>query len=254
MVVLRRVLVTLLLHHLVAGTETEVTHLVVPRFATAGEEVVLECYHNVPEDRLYQINWYQNARKILRFLPHTRLKLKVPDPNISVNLEQSTGQRLVLKHVQLSSTGLYKCTVVTQGPDYVIYTKALPMTVLQDTPRIYGRQDEYHIGDTAQLSCVSAMSTPPAELTWYINDNRWQAPQKYITESESKLAITRKGLSFNVSCKHFLDGEMNLRCSVKIFSIDSKPVQQTIDTQITYTIPTTECVDGGSGRCDNKSL
>lgn len=39
-------------------------------------------------------------------------------------------------------------------------------------PDIYAEKRRYSAGDTLKASCTSPPSTPPANLTWYINDNK----------------------------------------------------------------------------------
>ncbi|XP_042235138.1 uncharacterized protein LOC121874884 [Homarus americanus] len=252
MVFLSRVLLTLLLHHLtgVAVGEVSVKRVVVPEYVDRGDNVELGCHWEVPNNKLYSLKWYLNDREIFRYMPEENPSIEVhPLPGVNVNIELSTVDRLVLNNVQLSSSGKYKCEVIAESPLFLTADKSDPMTVVQipkEKPRIYGRQDEYHIGDTAHLTCVSAMSSPPAELTWFINDK--QAPEEYTIDmntshSEHGLTETRKGLKFRVTREHFHNGAMNLKCTAKISSLYYKTQQHSVDGQLTYNVPAMESRD-----------
>ncbi|XP_071550334.1 cell adhesion molecule 2-like [Panulirus ornatus] len=251
--VVSRVLLVFLLHHLTAaarGQEVLVRELEVPEFVGRGEDVELGCHWQVPRDELYSLKWYLNDREFFRFKPEEEPSIAVhPLPGVYVNTELSTGERLVLNNVQLSSSGKYKCEVIAEWPNFHTADKSAPMTVVQipeEKPHIYGTQHEYRIGDTAHLTCVSALSRPPAHLTWFINGE--EAPREYVVDLKSShgehgLMETRKGLQFVVSREHFHDGEMNLRCSAKISSLYYKTQQHSVDGQLTYSVPVMESRD-----------
>ncbi|XP_071551219.1 uncharacterized protein [Panulirus ornatus] len=258
----------LLLNHFTGavGEEVVVSQLDVPELVGRGDDVELGCHWKVPLDKLYSVKWYLNDREFFRYMPEEEPNIAVhPLPGVNVNRELSTGEKIVLNNVELSSSGKYKCEVIAEWPNFHTADKSAPMTVVQipeEKPHIYGTQHEYHIGDTAHLTCVSALSRPAANLTWFINDK--EAPREYIihinsTGSEHGLVETRKGLQFVVSREHFHDGEMNLRCSAKISSLYYKTQQHSVDGQLTYSVPVMESRDisaiaggGSSLRCGHQ--
>ncbi|XP_069163854.1 cell adhesion molecule 2-like isoform X2 [Procambarus clarkii] len=249
----RRVLTILLLHYTAAvrgEEEVVVKHVTVPDFVGRGEQVELGCHWQLPQDKLYSLKWYLDDREFFRYMPEEEPSIEVhPLPGVNVNREASTAERVVLNNVQLTSSGKYKCEVIAEAPNFHTADKSANMTVVHipnEEPRIYGRQHKYHIGDTTRLTCVSASSSPRAELTWFINDK--QAPQEYIidmtdSQSEQGLVETRKGLQFVVSHEHFHKGELKLRCSAKISTLYYKTQQHSVDVHLSYSVPVMESRD-----------
>ena len=44
-----------------------------------------------------------------------------------------------------------------------------------EKPRITGIKEKYQIGETLEALCTSWQSHPPANLTWFINEEKVQA-------------------------------------------------------------------------------
>ncbi|XP_069957593.1 uncharacterized protein [Cherax quadricarinatus] len=221
----------------------------VPEYVRHGDDVEMSCKWDSPH-KLYSVKWYLNDREFFGYKPDDDPVIQVHSlPGVNVDKELSTGELVVLKSVQLSSSGNYKCEVITEGPNFHTADKMAPMTVIhipEEKPRIYGTKHDYHIGDTAYVTCVSAESRPPAQLTWFINDK--EAPREYIVNlnsslTEHGLTRTRLGLQFMVSREHFRNGEMKLRCSAKISSLYYKTQQHSVDGQLTYSVPVMESRD-----------
>ena len=60
------------------------------------------------------------------------------------------------------------------------YIKHFPILDLPDEkPRITGIKEKYQIGETLEALCTSWQSHPPANLTWFINEEKVKA--KIIT-------------------------------------------------------------------------
>ncbi|XP_069164046.1 cell adhesion molecule 3-like [Procambarus clarkii] len=264
---MRTVFTALLLHYYMAGSacgermvarqeawqearQVELIQVEVPEIVRHGDDVQLRCKWDAPSDKLYSVKWYLNDREFFRYKPEEEPAIMVHAlPGVTVDKELSTGEVVVLKSVQLTCTGNYKCEVITEAPNFHTADKMAHMTVIQipeEKPLIYGTKNDYKIGDTAYVTCVSAESRPPTHLTWYINDQ--EAPREYLvrinsSRSEQGLTQTRLGLQFKVSRDHFRNGEMNLRCSAKISSLYYKTQQHSVDGQLTYSVPVMESRD-----------
>ncbi|XP_071531905.1 junctional adhesion molecule 2A-like [Panulirus ornatus] len=247
------------------GEEVLITLLNVPEHVRRGDDVELGCRWLAPREKLYSVKWYLNDREFFSYKPEETPSLVIyPLPGVNVDRELSTGERIILNDVQLTSSGKYKCEVIAEWPNFHTADKSGPMTVVdvpEEKPRITGTQHQYHIGDTAHLTCTSARSLPPAQLTWYINDE--EAPTDYVvlmndTRYNDELVESHKGLRFVVSRQHFRNGEMTLRCSAKISSLYYKTQQHSVDGQLTYNVPVMESRDisamSGGAPCGHRQL
>nr|XP_045609863.1 cell adhesion molecule 3-like isoform X2 [Procambarus clarkii] len=236
-----------------ASEEVAITKLEVPEYALLGDNVELVCHWSVPREmKLYSVKWYFNDREFFRYKPEENPILYLhPIAGIRVDKELSrpTGERVILSSVDVNTSGQYKCEVIAEWPNFFTTDRSAPMTVLEipeEKPVIYGTKHQYHVGDTANLTCISARSRPPAQLTWFINDE--EAPIQYLVPMTSSqypggLVETRLGLHFRVTRQHFLGGEMTVRCSAKISSLYYKTQQHSVDGHMTYSVPVMESRD-----------
>lgn len=246
-----RTLLTVALLSFTATAETgiRVTSLEVPRHVARGDTVQLRCLWDLNSLNLYSVKWYRDDREFFRFIPSEHTKESLSVPGVTVNESESDGELVVLQDVDLNTGGRFKCEVISDFPEFYTADKSAEMIVVElpeEKPTIHGTQHEYHIGDTARLTCVSARSRPPAELTWEINSEK--VPPQYLVpmrsiKYQSGLEQTRLGLEFEVTRKHFVNSEMTLRCSAKISSIYFKTQQHSIDGQLTYNVPVMESRD-----------
>ncbi|XP_066954792.1 junctional adhesion molecule 2A-like [Macrobrachium rosenbergii] len=234
---------------LVCGQGVVLTSVEVPEHVSRGQDVELKCLWNLTSHKLYSVKWYRDGREFFRFMPSESPPKAVYDqPGIHVNKELSTGETVILRNVDLSSGGRYKCEVISDGEFHTADKSGIMMVVEvpEEKPTIHGTKHKYHIGDNARLTCVSANSTPPAQLTWYINDRK--VPPEYLVQAPSVkypngLMQTRLGLSFVITRNHFQNGEMTLRCSARVSSIYHKTEQHSIDGHLTYNVPVMESRD-----------
>ncbi|XP_071549155.1 uncharacterized protein [Panulirus ornatus] len=232
------------------GEEVVIRELQVPEFAMLGQDVELACRWSAPRGKLYSVKWYLNDREFFSYKPEENPSLVAYKlPGVTVNRKVSTGDRVILHNVQLTSSGKYKCEVIDEWPNFHTADKSAPMTVVEipeDKPRISGTRPQYHIGDIARLTCSSARSLPPAQLTWYINDQ--EVPAEYLlplntSQHPDGLEETHLGLVFRVSGQHFVRGELHLRCSARISSLYYKTQQHSVEGRLTYSVPVMESRD-----------
>ncbi|KAH1028747.1 hypothetical protein HUJ05_002077 [Dendroctonus ponderosae] len=93
----------------------------------------------------------------------------------------------------------------------------------ESDPVITGGQPRYHIGDTVNVTCSIRSSKPAANLTWLINERK--ADPKLV-HGPFKQYVGREGLEsssivlqFVVRQKHFVRGNMKLKCAASIATI-----------------------------------
>ncbi|XP_042879233.1 uncharacterized protein LOC122257801, partial [Penaeus japonicus] len=232
-----------------AESGVHVTNLEVPRHVARGDTVQLRCLWDLNSFNLYSVKWYRDDMEFFRFIPSEDMKMSLSLPGVKVDEQNSDGELVVLQDVDLNTGGRFKCEVLSGFPEFYTADKSAEMIVVElpeEKPTIHGTQHEYHIGDTARLTCVSALSRPAAELTWEINSEK--VPPQYLVpmssiKYQSGLEQTRLGLEFEVTRKHFVNSEMTLRCSAKISSIYFKTQQHSVDGQLTYNVPVMESRD-----------
>ncbi|CAL4094341.1 unnamed protein product, partial [Meganyctiphanes norvegica] len=221
-----------------------ITRLVVPDRVNRGTGVTLECEYDLSSQTLYSIKWYRDDREFFGFIPSQTPHKQVHQlPGIQIDMSLSTGPAVHLNEVDLDSGGQYKCEVISESPHYHTADRSADMLVVEipeEKPTIEGTQHQYHIGDRANLVCISAKSKPPAELIWYINDK--EAPENYLErlpsiDHDDGLTQTHLGLRFTVTRTQFKHGEMTLRCSARISSLYYKTQQHSVDGELTYHVP-----------------
>ncbi|XP_068213885.1 uncharacterized protein [Palaemon carinicauda] len=232
------------------GDGIRITSLEVPETVDMGEDATLKCCYDLASHDLYSVKWYRDDEEFFRYMPSESPPMATQELNgVSVSKDQSNGDMIVLKNVELNSSGRYKCEVISDAPEFHTADKSAEMMVVvvpEEKPLIHGTQHEYHIGDFARLTCTSARSLPPAQLTWQINGK--QAPPEYLLSLPTisfpdGLAQTKLQLKFLVARSHFNHGEMTLRCSARISTLYYKTQQHSVDGQFNYNVPVMESRD-----------
>ncbi|XP_068213884.1 uncharacterized protein [Palaemon carinicauda] len=234
----------------VLGDGIRITSLEVPETVDMGEDATLKCCYDLASHDLYSVKWYRDDEEFFRYMPSESPPMATQELNgVSVSKDQSNGDMIVLRNVELNSSGRYKCEVISDAPEFHTADKSAEMMVVvvpEEKPLIHGTQHEYHIGDLARLTCTSARSLPPAQLTWQINGK--QAPPEYLLSLPTisfpdGLAQTKLQLKFLVTRSHFKHGEMTLRCSARISTLYYKTQQHSVDGQFNYNVPVMESRD-----------
>ncbi|KAH1022164.1 hypothetical protein HUJ04_011598 [Dendroctonus ponderosae] len=144
----------------------------------------------------------------------------------AVALHNSTEFSVVLSSVQLSTSGIYRCEVSGEAPYFETVADQPHMLVVvppESDPVITGGQPRYHIGDTVNVTCSIRSSKPAVNLTWLINERK--ADPKLV-HGPFKQYVGREGLEsssivlqFVVRQKHFVRGNMKLKCAASIATI-----------------------------------
>ncbi|KAF8790686.1 hypothetical protein HNY73_005673 [Argiope bruennichi] len=120
------------------------------------------------------LKWYKNDVEFYRYVPNDWPPGQfLPLPGIRVDLSKSNKNSVYLRHVDLNSSGIYRCEISAEAPsfDTAEAEKEMKVFVLpSEGPTLTGGNQEYRIGDTVVVNCTSAKSKPAATLRWYIND------------------------------------------------------------------------------------
>lgn len=206
-----------------------------PPHATKGDDVSMECIYDLESDKLYSVKWYRNGHEFYRYIPSDKQKRRIYDrPGINVDRRQSTETSILLRSVNMDTTGRFKCEVSGEAPLFQTASKEeiLPVVDLPDEgPVITGGYPRYHIGDKVRVNCTSRRSKPAAKLKWYINGEQadhYHTKHFEIERDEEGLETTTLGLRFKVRDKHFKDGDLKLKCTATIANIYWKSNEESV--------------------------
>ncbi|XP_021926689.1 uncharacterized protein LOC110833219 isoform X2 [Zootermopsis nevadensis] len=197
----------------------------------------LECHFDLEGEALYSVKWYKDGNEFFRFVPRDQPPAQLfPLPGVSVDIHNSTESQVVLKSVNLSSTGRYRCEVSAEAPSFQTVSDHGDMTVValpEEGPRITGGRPRYQIGDTVRVNCTSGRSKPAAQLMWFINGEQadstfLQGPEIVYTGREG-LETAILGLEFRVKPKHFRRGDMKLKCLATIATVYWRSNEESVE-------------------------
>ncbi|XP_063588103.1 uncharacterized protein LOC134765391 isoform X2 [Penaeus indicus] len=223
-------LITVILQQVMLGSAGYVTHLDVPLNAIRYTNQTLTCNYDLGSDALYTIKWYFNDEEFFRYTPSEDPMIAAFDnSNIQVIMEESEENKVVLREVDLTASGQYKCEVGRDWPEFTYDDKTANMTVVvipNERPRIEGVVDgHFRVDDLVNLNCTAAPSMPAAAMKWIINDV--DAPKEYLREyshvkTADGLYISTLGLHFKLAKEHFKQGELKLKCTATIEALYHK--------------------------------
>ncbi|XP_023348400.1 uncharacterized protein LOC111717119 [Eurytemora carolleeae] len=144
----------------------------VPTHKVVGESAKLTCRFEMEGAALYSVKWYRNEQEFYRFVPNDRPKLQIfPQIGIKVERSRSSRQHVYLDDLQIEATGTYRCEVSAEAPSFRTKHAEQAMIVVQPPKHneIKGMKERYYVADSANLTCYSRGSSPPASLIWKIN-------------------------------------------------------------------------------------
>ncbi|XP_050083227.1 uncharacterized protein LOC126569876 [Anopheles aquasalis] len=196
------------------------TQLQIPRHVLVNSNVSLECNFDMDGAALYAVKWYKDGNEFYRFTPANRPQTQsFLLPGVSVDLQMSDKNVLLLHNVSLDTSGLYCCEVSAEAPTFLTVSATENMHVIalpKSEPTITGARPWYQIGDRVSINCSSGLSKPATTLVWFLN-GQLVAPamlQKYdpVTVGRHRMERSVLGLEFTVQPGHFRGGSMKLKC------------------------------------------
>ncbi|XP_049537224.1 uncharacterized protein LOC125952043 [Anopheles darlingi] len=224
------------------------TQLQIPRHVLVNSNVSLECIFDMDGAALYAVKWYKDGNEFYRFTPANRPQTQsFLLPGVSVDLQMSGRNVLLLSNVSLDTSGLYSCEVSAEAPTFLTVVATEDMHVIalpKSDPTITGAKPWYQIGDKVSINCSSGLSKPATTLVWFLN-GQLVAPgmlQKYdpVTVGRHRMERSVLGLEFTVQPGHFRGGNMKLKCLATLPQLnyqsqpDETPVEPAIALQSTY--------------------
>ncbi|XP_049285266.1 uncharacterized protein LOC125764743 [Anopheles funestus] len=173
------------------------------------------------EEKLYSIKWYKDNEEFYRYVPSASQPIKsYKIDGISVDPNHSDGTKVLLRRLTLKSSGIYRCEISAEAPNFDSVQGEGRMDVIyapKDGPHISdGGRQSFRNGETMEFNCTSARSHPATTLQWYINDLQVMDPDSIIhyppVQSQQGLITTFLGLSMVVNHRLFIDGMIRIKC------------------------------------------
>ncbi|XP_018020113.2 hemicentin-2, partial [Hyalella azteca] len=173
------------------------TQLHVPRVALVGTDVRLTCDYDeaVGGSKLYSLKWYKDDTEIYRYVPATAHTAVCPPqaslPGVSLDCYGSSDRELVLSSVSAATSGLYRCEVISDHPDFRKEEQSAPLRVVREPvqpPVIRGAQTLYRRLDPVTLNCTATNAEYNPTLTWTLN-GRPARPRQLVAPDNTTLTL-----------------------------------------------------------------
>jgi len=95
-----------------------------------GSSTRLECKYDLQGEELYTVKWYKDGHEFYRFLPSESPEIQTFNvTGVHVDQKQSTGESVVLRALELRSSGQYKCEITVEAPSFQTVTNCSKLTV-----------------------------------------------------------------------------------------------------------------------------
>jgi len=207
--------------------------MVVPAQVMLEERATLQCIFDMEGEELYSVKWYKAGHEFFRYIPGDRDQRITTFnlPGITVEKSYSDASSVVLRNVNLGSTGRYRCEVSAEAPLFNTVSQSRRMQVVAlptAGPRISGGFPLYRLGDKVKVNCTSDSSHPAPDLKWFINgklaDPHHLRHYPFI-QHENGLQTAILGLEFEVFRPHLFGRslELDLRCTSLLSARVSNP-------------------------------
>ncbi|CAH1369172.1 junctional adhesion molecule A-like [Tenebrio molitor] len=209
----------------------------VPEVVKSGETVTLSCEYDLEKVALYSYKWYWNEVEFYRFVPKESPPFRAFTMKyINVDISRSGPTQVTLRGVRRELTGYYKCEVSADGPLFHTDMKVAHMIVAElpnGNPMMNIEQTKVEIGKKIKADCYSPGSDPPANLTWYINDEQITEENESVklhpieieTDSALGLHSSKSRIEITANRAHFIFGLMVVKCEAKIYTLWQKVVE-----------------------------
>ncbi|XP_046982455.1 uncharacterized protein LOC124552202 [Schistocerca americana] len=224
-----------------AAGALQLRRLSVPQYKVRGDMALLQCLYDLEDDALYSVKWYKDDEEFYRYVPRShppQHSYKID--GVKVDNQLSDDKQVVLRSVNLKSTGEYRCEVSAEAPSFASAQQEAHMEVVslpKDGPHIFGEERLYQVGDEISLNCTSGRSYPASVIKWFINDKEVPGDDPRLEAHPLQrhahgLVSSSLGLRFAVSGAHFVSGSMKLRCVAEVAPVlwqgDSESVVQRV--------------------------
>nr|XP_027234134.1 titin-like isoform X4 [Penaeus vannamei] len=167
----------------------------VPSRATRFTDQTLTCSYNLGDMGLYAVKWYLNDSEFFRY--SSERDIVVFGQDVQVNIEESGANKVVLREVDFSASGTYRCEVISDAPYFKIFVGSSTMTVIEEEKvgvsavRVPSRATRftdqtltcsYNLGDMGLYA-----------VKWYLNDSEF-----FRYSSERDIVVFGQDVQVNI--------------------------------------------------------
>lgn len=213
--------------------------VIVPAAVSPGDTVTLQCSYDLEGDELYTVKWYKGRQEFFRYvpkeLPHT---LVFPLPGVNVDVSESGAYKVVLRDVQLELSGKYRCEVSADAPSFhteVVTTHLHVAYPPEGDPKLQLEKTRYAVGETLRGNCSSPASSPPTNLTWFVNGEMtnasfWKQDPVRRDDPQSR-TVTTIGLEMDMESTNFLSGRLRVQCVATLFQLYREETEMILEEE-----------------------
>ncbi|XP_020294241.1 uncharacterized protein LOC109859922 isoform X1 [Pseudomyrmex gracilis] len=239
------VLLSVLLCSSLTGARLQIQKLDVPSIVDPRwESVSLRCEYDLGGKDLYSVTWYKDDQEFFNYKPSEPKRDRgIDGVYVDLNLSNSKQVTLLGPNYHRGKTdlaGSYGCEVSSEGPSFETDYKQANMSVAvlpEHQPVLNGMRPSYEVGEILEAECTSALSYPPAVLTFILNSKEVNRDVTRILQSgyieENVISLTRLGLTIRLERHHFPGGTLTLTCQATLPGITGyKPLNITVNATL----------------------
>ncbi|CAG9838796.1 unnamed protein product [Diabrotica balteata] len=137
--------------------------ITVPRYVNVGDNVTLYCEYR--PDNIYSVKWYMGQYEIFRFTPNEDPPVNVfPLNGVSIDINNSLSNKLVLKNLESRATGRYVCEVSWEAPSFKTAMRGQLMHIVEKP------EGEVDLTiDNEKATCTTPPIRPRPNIIWFLN-------------------------------------------------------------------------------------
>ncbi|XP_047343092.1 uncharacterized protein LOC124946435 isoform X1 [Vespa velutina] len=212
-----------------------------PLAVAAGTTVNMSCRYDLETDILYAVKWYK-GQEFFRYVPKEDPPIEVfgdlGAKVVSMGKKQkerhytnrSNANYVILKDVQPSNSGKYRCEVSEDFPSFntlMVFDYMHVASLPKGDPEVNVEKQRYAVGDTVRGNCTVPSGNPPANITWTVNGNQVNSSfimnitDKFIDNHHMAIA----GLDFEIASNTFSNGKLQVVCNANVFHLYQKKAE-----------------------------
>ncbi|XP_047343094.1 uncharacterized protein LOC124946435 isoform X3 [Vespa velutina] len=201
----------------------------------------MSCRYDLETDILYAVKWYK-GQEFFRYVPKEDPPIEVfgdlGAKVVSMGKKQkerhytnrSNANYVILKDVQPSNSGKYRCEVSEDFPSFntlMVFDYMHVASLPKGDPEVNVEKQRYAVGDTVRGNCTVPSGNPPANITWTVNGNQVNSSfimnitDKFIDNHHMAIA----GLDFEIASNTFSNGKLQVVCNANVFHLYQKKAE-----------------------------
>uniref|UniRef100_A0A6P7GFR4 Uncharacterized protein LOC114338590 n=1 Tax=Diabrotica virgifera virgifera TaxID=50390 RepID=A0A6P7GFR4_DIAVI len=194
------------------ASDDHTVNVSLPRYVEVGKNVTIHCDYS-PDNNIYSVKWYMGQYEIFRWIPNDVPHKQVfPLNGVSVDINNSSGNNLVLNNLQTIATGRYICEVTWEAPLFQSINRGKLMFVFEKP-----KGEPVLTVDNDKVSCTSPPAHPRPSIIWFLNGVQTMGTPPRTKQNDRQL---KNFFSlFTVGNETSTHDHANLTCVVQIGDI-----------------------------------